>query len=192
MDNTVDNIYNQMLRDFRDTLKQISEDVNKVADDKYMTLCEAYAVNFDKFKNHTFKKMNLGVFPKSCDALYRNQYGAYFLVEFKNGIIEVKKNYEIKIKIFESLLMLTERFSQTADFMRNNLTFILVYNDDVEHGKKEFENTGLTKLGSSLSKLSHGHMVRFGLQYFEKLYFKDVYTYSKSEFEAQFVSKFCI
>jgi hypothetical protein len=47
------------------------------------------------------------------------------LIEFKNGVIDDLKNYEIKVKIFETLLILTERLGKTIQFTRNYVTFIL-------------------------------------------------------------------
>jgi len=191
MTKTTENIYNEMLNTFPDTLKQTSVNVNKTTSDKYMTLCETIVANFDNFKHDFVKDMKLTESPKSCDALYKNAADEYFLIEFKNGEIEAKKNYEIKVKIFESLLMLSEKFSKTIEFTRNNLIFILVYNENVKHGSKQFEDTGINIIQNSLYNLANIHLIRFGLHRFKTLYFKDVYTYSKSEFESEFVTKYC-
>lgn len=179
----VEAIYNQMLGAFSDTLKQTSEDVNKSGTDKYMTSCEVPVVNVDRFKDDFVKDMELASVPKSCDALFKSPEGGYFLIEFKNGVINPLKKYEIKIKIFESLLLLSERFSQTTDFTRNNVIFILVYN-------KEAQNTSLSSLKEDLFVLAQDRKIHFGLNHFRKLYFKDVFTYSKSEFESEFVAKY--
>jgi hypothetical protein len=152
-------------------------------------------VNVDKFKNGFIKNMSLSHPPKSCDALYMANNKDFFIIEFKNGDIYALKNYEIKVKIFESLLMLSERFSETIKFMRDNMSFILVYNEEAKHGEKQFRDIGEDAskqlIHDSIFKHAKEHLIRFGLYHFKKLYFKDVFTYSKKEFESEFVSKYC-
>jgi len=188
----VENIYDEMLRDYSDTLEKTSEDSNEQVDSKYMTFCKKTVVNVDKFKDNFVKNMSLEEVPKSCDALYMTSQNEFFMIEFKNGVIDAKKNYEIKVKIFESLLMISEKFSKTTDFMRSNMNFILVYNEDVTHGKEQYENIGVRRVSVPIFKKAHIPDIRFGLRRFKKLYFKDVFTYSKAEFESEFVSKYCV
>jgi hypothetical protein len=115
-----------------------------------------------------------------------------FMIEFKNGIIEVKKNHDIKVKIFESLLIFSEKFTKTIEFTRKNLTFILVYNENVKHGQVQFEDTELDVIQKTVFGLAKTQKAHFGLGRFKKLYFKEVHTYSKAEFESEFVAKYCI
>jgi hypothetical protein len=189
---SVKDTYQSMLAQFPCTLKETSKDVNKVSTDRYMTSCEIPVVNFDAFKNCFVKNMSLTSIPSSCDALYMTSRNEFFMIEFKNGIIEALKKYKIKVKIFESLLILSEKFSQTIEFMRNNFTFILVYNEGVEHGTDQFEDTGINAIQDTLFSLAQTRKIRFGLYHFKKLYFKEVYTYSKAEFESEFVAKYCV
>ena len=189
--NQVKDIYDDMLMKFPNTLKNTSMDKNKQSLDKYMTMCETKVVDFDTFKNEFVKNLKLTTAPRSCDAVYMTKYNELFMIEFKNGIIEALKEYKIKTKIYESLLILCEKLSQTIEYTRDNLSFILVYNEDVEHGPKQYEDTGLDKIQTALFKLANIHIIRFGLNHFKKLYFKEVYTYTKAEFESEFVSKYC-
>jgi hypothetical protein len=190
--------YENLLSQFSDTLKETSVDKHKIDDARYMTLNEKLVVNLDRFKDAFVGGMALTAVPKSCDALLLTNQGVLFMIEFKNGKIEAKKNYEIKVKVFESLLMLSEKFSQTIEFMRDNAVFILVYNESVDHGSEQFGDTGDSKdsgirtIEDSLFKLAKTHQIRFGLHRFKKLYFKEVYTYSKAEFETEFVEKWCV
>ena len=188
----VENIYKEMLNNYSDMLEKTSEDCNKLAGDKYMTSCKKTVVNVDRLKDDFVKKMSLEEVPKSCDALYMTSQNEFFLIEFKNGVIDAKKNYEIKVKIFESLLMISEKFSKTTDFMRSNMNFILVYNENVTHGKEQYENIGVRRVSVPILRKAHIREIRFGLRRFKKLYFKDVFTYSKAEFESEFVSKYCV
>jgi len=66
----------------------------------------------------------------------------------------------------------------------------LVYNEKVKHGQVQLEDTGINKIQDTIFKLAHIRKIRFGLHRFKKLYFKDVFTYSKSEFELEFVAKY--
>jgi hypothetical protein len=189
--NKIKDIYNDVLINFSETLKKTSEDTNNQTIEKCMTMCETTVLNFDNFKDEFVKNMKLNSVPKSCDALYMTDQNEIFLIEFKNGKIEALKNYEVKIKIYESLLILCEKFSITIDFTRNNISFILVYNEDAAHGLNQYEDTGLNKLQIFLFNLANEPIIRFGLNHFKKLYFKEVYTYTKAEFESKFVSKYC-
>jgi hypothetical protein len=188
----VKNIYDEMLDNYPDTLEKTSEDCNKPAGDKYMTSCKKTVVNVDRLKDDFVKKMSLTEVPKSCDALYMTSQNEFFMIEFKNGVIDPKKNYEIKVKILESLLMISEKLSKTTDFMRNNMNFILVYNENITHGQEQYENTGVRRVSGPVHKRALVREIHFGLHRFKKLYFKDVFTYSKKEFETEFVYKYCV
>jgi hypothetical protein len=87
------------------------------------------------------------------------------------------------VKIFETLLILTEKLGKTIQFTRDHLTFILVYNENMAHKfyihRKLFSHTS-------------DYKVDMGLGRFEKIYFKSVNVYSKSEFEAFFSSRYFI
>ena len=63
-----------------------------------------------------------------------------------------------------------------VSFCRNNVNFILVYNEE--------KNPNKTDVKEDKS--------RFNLEKFEKLYFHAVYTYTESEFEQEFVQKYSI
>jgi ribosomal protein S17E len=188
----VKDIYNELISNFPDTLEKTSEDVNKSTVDKYMTLCKKTVVNVDKFIYDFVKNMSLTSIPKSCDALYMTPENEYFMIEFKNGKIEAKINYEINVKILESLLMLSEKFTETIAFTRNNMNFILVYNENIEHGQEQYDNTRVSQVSVHVFKRAHISIIRFGLHRFKKLYFKNVFTYTKSEFQSEFVSTYCI
>jgi hypothetical protein len=188
----LEDIYNELLRNFSDTLEIISMDTNKSEPDKYMTSCKKIVVNIDKFKDNFIKNINIIKAPKSCDALYMTSKNEIFMIEFKSGIIKTKKRNEIYIKILETLLLLSEKFSKTTDFMRDNMYFILVYNENVTPEPNQYEKTGVRRVSGPVFKLAHNHEIRFGLHRFKKLYFKDVFTYSKSEFESEFVAIYCV
>jgi len=174
-------IYNDIPKALKTSLEDASRDK---CNSQVMTLSQEAAVievvNFDKFKDNFVKKISSSGFPvdglpMSCDALYMAALqDEFFLIEFKNGRI---KELEIKIKILESLLMLSEEFSVTIKSTRHHLNFILVYNED----------TFKKQLKSDMYKRD----ATFGLKHFKNLYFKDVRAYTKAEFEKKFVSVYC-
>jgi hypothetical protein len=76
----VENVYNDMLRNFSDTFEKTSEDHNKPESNKYMTSCQKTVVNIDRLKNDFVKNMSLTEVPKSCDALYMTTQNEFFMV----------------------------------------------------------------------------------------------------------------
>jgi hypothetical protein len=179
-------IYNQMLDEFGDTLEQTSEDSDEKENPQgrgvFMTSSQKKVVNFDKFKESVAAKYRLRKSPNSCDVLYRHTENAWFLIEFKNGKIDKEKIFQIRGKVFQSLLLFTEKVDKTICFTRENLSFILVYN----------ENTARIAIGKSLSRLGNSEFVPFGLlESLQRLYFREVYVWNKKEFDSNFVEKYC-
>jgi hypothetical protein len=175
-------IYYQMLDEFGDTLEQTSIDsderVNPQGRGIFITSNKKKVVNFDKFKDSIVAKYKLPKGPNSCDVLYMQSENKWFLIEFKNG----KKKPQIKWKILHSLLLLTEKLDRTICFTRENLNFILVYNEDISR----------LAIGNSLNKLgSDPEFLSFGLEGLQKLYFKEVHMWTKEKFNSNFVEKYC-
>jgi hypothetical protein len=177
----IEKTYSDMLACYGETLEKTSEDMHKPMAERFMTSCKKVVVNIDKFKIGFVKDMGLSQVPMSCDALCMISPGEFFLIEFKNGIIDDIKNHEIKVKIFETLLILMGKLDKTIQFTREHVTFVLVYNEDEAHKfyihKKVFSRTTDFK-------------VDMGLGRFERIYFKSVNVYSKAEFEIRFVSRY--
>jgi hypothetical protein len=183
-----EDIYNDMLKKFPSTLEKASLDSEK---SEYMTSCQKEVVYFDQFKIDFMKTLSITDekdFCKSCDAIYMTTpQKEFFMIEFKNGDF---KNNDIKIKILESLLLLSRKFPE-INFIEGNMHFILVYNENVRE-QEQHKNTDVKEVSKHLFKQAKESEIRFGLSRFKRLYFKDVFTYSKAEFEAEFVSKYCV
>jgi hypothetical protein len=142
-------------------------------------------VNFDSFKNSIAAKFAVSRSPNSGDVLYMYAEDEWFLIEFKNGKLDEAKMYQVRGKIFQSLLLLTEQLNNTIDFTRRNVNLILVYNESIEH-------TARIMIGNALTKLAEGTgFYPFGLAGLQGLFFKDVFAWNKFEFENNFVSKYC-
>jgi hypothetical protein len=183
-------IYYQMLDEFGDTLEQLSADTDEKANPKgrgvFMTSSKKKAVNFDKFKESIAAKYALNNSPASCDALYMQSENEWFLIEFKNGNIDKEKVFQVRGKIFQSLLLLTEKLDKTIGFTRGNLNFILVYNENI------VKNTARISIGNSLYNLAgNSKFFPLGFDGLQRLYFKDVYVWNKKEFDSNFIKKYC-
>ena len=185
-------MYVDMLKNFSSTLKIASYDSDN---DEYMTENETEVVNLDTYAKNISKTSP----PKSCDALFfYKAEQKWYLIEFKNGILfyecmkckgcikceecpkckTMEKKYEIKEKIFESLLLLTKELNKTIDFFQKNMTFILVYNKS-KNSRKNILNS-LNKLGDFVPKRLEG-------VYLEKIRYLE-----KGDFHKGFVEKYCV
>lgn len=174
------------------TLKETSKDIHDGVD--FMTESEIEVVNFNGVKNDYIKDLHVSDTPKSNDALYVGKENKLVFIEFKNGKINDIKEFDIRRKIFDSLLILMDIIKETAAFTRNHLTYILVYNEERNsQNQKNSTNVQDSKsklfIGSHFAHKGGKKFIRFDLEKFEKLYFKEVYTYTEKEFEDNFVSK---
>ena len=137
--------------------------------------------------------MFLSSTPCSNDALYIGKDNKIFFVEFKNGALEKNKKmiFNVYNKIYDSLLIFNDIVHQNISFCRENLYFILVYNES-KNCSEEREVTQEDSPKAMISKRIHSKakkkFVRFGLDKFEKIYFKEVFTYTESEFENLFLT----
>lgn len=161
-------VYQELLKKFGDTLKEASYDS---ANKEYMTESEKEIVNLDAYA----KSISQSDTPSSCDTLFLYETDKkWYLIEFKNGVLEHK--HEIKEKILESLLLLTKELNKTVDFFQKSMTFMLVYNKS----KNSREN-----ISNQLSKLN------FLPKRWEGVYLKEIRYCEKGNFQADFVDKYC-
>ena len=188
---------------FKTTLMEASEDDKN---GEYMTQSTEKVIDFDKVKEEYIKNILPKVTPASNDVLMKIDDKIYF-IEFKNGNITKKEIYNVKRKIFESLLIFSDITGETISFTRENVNYILVYNGEkskkyIEHIIEERQKCNLNKLEddeiqesvafdeftSQMAKLANYHMDIFGLdKQFSKMYFKSVKTYDIDEFNEKFI-----
>ena len=188
---------------FKTTLMEASEDDKN---GEYMTQSTEKVIDFDKVKEEYIKNIHPKVTPASNDVLMKIDDKIYF-IEFKNGNITKKEIYNVKRKIFESLLIFSDITGETISFTRENVNYILVYNGEkskkyIEHIIEERQKCNLNKLEddeiqesvafdeftSQMAKLANYHMDIFGLdKQFSKMYFKSVKTYDIDEFNEKFI-----
>jgi hypothetical protein len=172
-------------------LKDASKD-NHDGTDIYLTESVIPVINFDEVKNAYVKDLKAKEVPSSNDALYANGQDLFF-IEFKSGDVP-RKVYDIRRKIFESLLIFTDIVNVGISYTRANMSYILVYNEEKnplsEKEQKEMQNSqSRVDIGTHFwEKKAKKHYIRFGLERFERLYFKNVYTITQTEFEQRFVA----
>lgn len=180
----MEDIYCELLCDCRSTLKITSKDDGSAV--CYMTESPLPVVNFDIAKDRYVRNLHLSHAPASCDALYRDDDGYYF-IEFKNGAIDKKTSADIKRKVYDSMLVFMDKTNAVVGDMREQCTLILVYNDAKLHNDQEYsdcvQTSSLNSIENAVHKLAGENMMRFGLHFFRKLYLKEVYTFTREEFK---------
>lgn len=170
------------------TFKETSHDTDGQCPG-YMTESEIKVINFDKVKEDYVRGMKLSKMPCSNDALYIDKDKNIFFVEFKNGQIK-NKIYNVYNKIYDSLLMFNDIVNENISFCRQNVYFMLVYNEEKNsglEGNKKQEDSSKAVISKLIHNKANKKFVRFGLKQFEKLYFKEVFTHTESEFEEKFL-----
>ena len=175
-------------------LKELSKDTSEQDNIKYMTHSKLPAVNFDDVKTAHINSLGMTEeLATSVDALVDLPDGHVF-IEFKNGKMGNQKR-KVKDKIRDSLLIFGEITGKNIDYTRRNMDFILVYNIEKNPLPHQIEKNSVQEsvsrnlIGSYLAKKGGKELILFDLARFEKLYFRQVHTYSQSEFE-DFLKKY--
>ena len=201
------------LKKFTTTLRQTSLD-NDDNKNEYMTESEIDVLNFDEIKScysGRYLSNNVKLTPASNDALFIGKEKIIF-IEFKNGGIDDKENNEIFRKIYDSLLIFFEIYSELGlserikqnniSYSRQNIEYVLVYNKDTYNKNNKRGNTIQTIKGIErqlqnsesrdlmykiLSQRGNKQFILFGIDRFEGYLFKKVYTLTKEEFNRIFI-----
>lgn len=185
----------KIFSDHLSTLKETSVD-DRDGEKIYMTESLRCVVNFDDVKDEYVKGLGLSEIPKSNDALFEDDRGALIFVEFKNGFMDRNKQFAVRKKVYDSVLIFTDITSFRISDMRNTVKYILVYNEfanrensyDEELEKKQKTtiqpSPSFDGFAKTLGKYANEEYVCFGLKIFLNYCFKEVHTYTEEEFEA--------
>jgi hypothetical protein len=171
------------------TLMETSIDPNKTGDERYMTLSKVGVVNFDSVKKEYVQGLGLSDEPKSNDALYISSNGKVVFIEFKNGYIDNTKQFAIRKKIYDSVLIFTDIVEYRISKMRKFIDYVLVINEkvnpDVSTKLKSFvqPSESYDEIAKQTSRYAKGKYIPFGLRMFENYCFQNVDVFSKQEFE---------
>ncbi len=170
------------------TLKETSKD-NHDGSTVYMTGSDFEVVNFDDVKTEYAAPLRLSVAPKSNDALLINSDNFATFIEFKNGIFDRDKEFSVRKKIYDSILILSDIINKNISFTREHLDYILVYNESKNQNPKTTYNPSESRdlIDKTLLGFGNERLIKFGLERFQGYCFKRVYTYTEKEFEDNFV-----
>lgn len=169
------------------------------ANNKCMSLSNIMVINFDKFmKDYSLSRSIIREL-SSNDALFCDDDCLVF-VEFKNGRINNKDAFDIRKKVYDSVLAFLDTTSMTLAEMRANTKYILVYNgrkdqygvskQDSINGDCIQESPDFGDLTGNMNSISKTECILFGLDLFLNYCFKEVHTYTQDEFE-HYIAKHC-
>lgn len=190
------------------TLKETSKNNPDKKTTIYMVESNFEVIDFDEVKNCYIRELGVkvGETPKSNDVLMELNGELYF-IEFKDGNME-KAIFDVKRKIYDSLLIFCDIVKENISFMRKHMNYILVYNKEnskeyietiIKKSKKQPKQLDKTELNvtpsfdnfvENMMVLSDSDLDIFGLEkQFKNVYFKKVFTYDKERFIRKFITQ---
>lgn len=156
---------------------------------QFMTESSLTVINFDRFSKYYCRQLGIANLPDTNDALYITADGKWVFIEFKNGTI---KKDEIYRKIYDSLIMLIETgIIPDFAYARCRMSYILVYNREVilrDRGETSFSSR--MKIHRHMEHKSDEIFCLFDLEKFKGYLLEDTKTYTKEQFEEEFVKKY--
>lgn len=173
------------------SMKRTSKDDTNNA---YMTECIKEVINFDKVTKNYCRNICISSV-NSNDALIVSEDGqSATFIEFKNGYVNAKTKDKLLKKIYDSIMVFTDITNKSISSTRQFLNYILVYNEEKNPDKSNPETEyresqsrdEIDKILLGYGKETH---IKYGLEFLKGYCFKEVNTYTKSEFEELFVSK---
>ncbi len=181
-----------IFRESLSTLKTTSVDDHDSLTQNFMTGSERTVVDFDLVKERYIEHLGLSDIPKSNDALLDAGEGKLVFIEFKNGYIDKRMQFDIRRKIYDSTLIFSDIVSAGISSMRQYMEYILVYNEKsnsrnpeaADKKKSVQESASYDDFARKMGNLAKEEYVGFGIKMFEKYCFKKVHTYTETEFEA--------
>ncbi len=150
---------------------------------QYMTESDIDVINFDSVKDKyiaALSKQHMPVpeVPKSSDALYIANNDDMYFIEFKSGKV---KAHDIWLKIFDSLTIFSDIIKVGASYTRKHVSYIVVYDETKNPLQTSQSRVDIAKY--FVERKAKEKFIQFNLERFEVLYFKSVFTVTKSEFE---------
>lgn len=174
------------------TLKETSIDKHDINNIVYMTSSGRLVVNFDDVKEEYIQGLSLSESPKSNDALFLSKNNKLIFVEFKNGFMDNAKKFAVRKKIYDSIIILTDILNVVISKLKDEMEYILVYNESVNPEEKDVlekkqylvpHSQAFDFFAKSISNMANTEYICFGVRIFENYCFKKVHTYTEEEFE---------
>jgi len=169
------------------TLQETSKDAHN---GEYMTTSQIKVINFDNVKDEYYKKLDIKDTPMSIDALYIREDEKIIFIEFKNGYINQTEQFNLKRKIYDSVLIFSGIVGMNLQTMRNKVDYVLVINENKNREEKEkmasyVQPSGTYNKGVNyVGKRANKKYSPYGLsKRFENFCFKNVDVFNKNDFE---------
>lgn len=184
----------KIFKDNMSTLKETSKYNHNDNSLYYMTNSFLDAVDFDAVKDSYISNLGLCNKPKSNDALVIEADGKSTFIEFKNIHISKREEFDLRKKIYDSMFIFTDIIGQGISYTRRQTDYILVYNKEKNNPTEDKKtNVQVSKSRDQIAKglisLGNKKYIKFGLEIFENYCFKNVYTYTREEFNIFLESK---
>lgn len=185
---------------FDDSLRKTWTNISRDStNDESMYKSKETAISIDKFAEKYAKEKGLSGEPTSADAVFVKN-GKLIFVEFKNGTIDKKEQYNVIQKMYDSLIMYCDIRKMTINKCRKLSEFILVYNGDKNQqttGKEKpisskdkkrekdeiLPSSGYNAIVEEADRLSHNEeRIRFNLDKYKGYLYSNVHTYTRELF----------
>ena len=173
------------------SLKETSKDDSNSQDIQYMTSSEREVINFDLVKRKYANTLDMSEeSATSVDAILPFRDRIIFL-EFKNGIVN---NRNIKDKARDSLLIFLDIIQKSIEYSRRYIDFVVVYNAEKnpvssqEKKRRLQETPSRVSIATCLMNKAGEEFIRFDLERYKTLYYRNIHTYTKENFDSYLLS----
>lgn len=181
----------EIFSESRQSLKETSKDDSNSQDIQYMTSSEMEVINFDLVKRKYANTLDLSEeSATSVDAILPFRDRIIFL-EFKNGIVN---NRNIKDKARDSLLIFLGIIKKSIEYSRRYIDFVVVYNAEKnpvssqEKNRRLQETPSRVSIATCLMNKAGEEFIRFDLERYKTLYYRNIHTYTKENFDRYLLS----
>lgn len=174
------------LEKYKKTLMECSMDDNEVP----VTLKENKVYKFDDISEFEGAKYRLGKKMHSADALYIKEDGSAYLFEFKNERKNRMPWKSVRLKAHDSIITLQIIFNPGISLAEwaSKTTYFVIYNDG-KVKQKENQSMHFDKFKEAikvLAKEESKYPILWGMELYEEIFYKKVYTIDVKDFENQF------
>lgn len=181
----------EIFSESRQSLKETSKDDSNSQDIQYMTSSEMEVINFDLVKRKYANTLDLSEeSATSVDVILPFRDRIIFL-EFKNGIVN---NRNIKDKARDSLLIFLGIIKKSIEYSRRYIDFVVVYNAEKnpvssqEKNRRLQETPSRVSIATCLMNKAGEEFIRFDLERYKTLYYRNIHTYTKENFDRYLLS----
>ena len=170
------------IREFRESHSTLCDTSYDKTNDVRLSESSGPVYNFDKVKALYFRLPKESDCPaKSADALLVKN-GINIFIEFKNEKVE---SNEIRMKISDSLLVFNDLTDSQLHERKYDSDFILVY----DAGKNPSVQSRTIIANRVMELAGAGEIIRFGLEKYAGIFFRELHTYNKDEFKEYLISQ---